>query len=614
MKIPHQDLLSFPPLTPAELQARGWREIDILLVTGDAFVDHPSFGTALLARWLMHHGFKVGILAQPLYPGAPHGPSLEQIKASWMQLGVPRLMVGISTGVVDSMLNNYTANKKVRHGDEYTTPDYRRPDHAGVVLAQVARTIFPQTLIVGGGVEISLRRTAHYDYWQIKVLPSIMHQAPYDLLLYGMGESSLLATAQFLQHLPADLSFSAKQQALNRWAVQQRGTVSKWPRQELKAMLADASLGLAGAFPYLHLPSFKEVKENKKTFLRFSKLLLKQAACPQKILIQDFQQEAIAITPPTLPLTSQQLDQIYELPFTRRQHWSYPSPLKSLETVKWSVCINRGCFGGCKFCALTLHQGKRVQSRSADSILREIKRLQKMPGFTGIISDVGGPTANMYQMQGRDQNLCTTCERSSCLFPNICPNLNTSHHALTVLLKSIRALPGIKKVLIASGVRYDLALQDEEFLCELITYHVGGHLKVAPEHCANEVLKLMGKPSFALFEEFRKVFAKISQAANKEQYLVPYFISAYPGCTPEMMGLLENWCKKEHWNLQQVQSFIPLPMTMAAAYYWCGMDDDGKAIYVPKSAGARFAQRAALQPQRYRASAKTKAQKRSRRP
>ena len=278
------DLLSFPPLTPQEVQARGWNAIDILLVTGDAFVDHPSFGTALLARWLMSKGYKVGILAQPLYPGALSNPTPEQIKSDWAKLGTPRLMVGISTGVVDSMLNNYTANKKIRHGDEYTTSDYRRPDYAGVVLAQCARQAFPQSLIIGGGVEISMRRVAHYDYWQHKILPSIMHQAPYDLLLYGMGEISILALAQFIANLNPSASLSEKQQALRHWALGQRGTVSKWDKAELKQALHNSPNSPNHSKPpaYLHLPSFKEVKEDKKTFLRFSKLLLQQGACPQK--------------------------------------------------------------------------------------------------------------------------------------------------------------------------------------------------------------------------------------------------------------------------------------------------------------------------------------------
>jgi uncharacterized radical SAM protein YgiQ len=537
-------------------------------------------------------------LAQPLYPQALGHPSPEEIAASWRRLGTPRLFVGISTGVVDSMLNNYTANKKIRRGDEYTTADYRRPDYAGVVFAQLARTYFPQTLLIGGGVEISLRRLAHYDFWQNKILPSIMLQAPYDLVLYGMGEQSILATADFVAHhlTTSSLSFAEKQTSLKTWAVQQRGTVTRWKKNAWPAAIAKAAL------PYQHLPAYREVRQDKKTFMRFSKMLLKAAVKADKILLQDGPEDAVIVTLPPLPLPPATLDRVYELPYTREQHWSYPQPLKSLETVKWSICANRGCFGGCNFCALTLHQGKKVQSRSADSIIREAEQLKRLPGFFGIISDVGGPTANMYQVQKFDEKLCANCERPSCLFPAICQNLNPSQQAFTKLLADLRQRPGIKKVLVASGVRYDLALaeNDQSFLRELITEHVGGHLKVAPEHCEEEVLKLMGKPSFTLFEEFRKVFSKLSQEAHKEQYLVPYFISSYPGCTPAKMTALERWCQKEHWNLQQVQNFIPLPMTMAAAMYWCEQDPQGHKIYVPKTAGARFAQRASLQPQRFK--------------
>jgi len=579
-----QELLcKFLPMSKEEMDARAWSELDILFVSGDAYVDHPSFGIPLLARFLENNGFRVGIVAQP------------QTAQDLLRLGTPRLFVGIGTGVVDSMVNNYTANKRKRSDDVYSEGGKGglRPDYAGVVFAKYAKEIFPNLPIIGGGVEIALRRLAHYDYWQNKVVPSILADSPFDLIAYGMAEKQSLLLARQLDNAKKNASTNNPnwwRPVLRKLQLQnERGFVFKMEREDVGRIEEK-----------IILPSFEEVRRDKKTFSRAMLYSLNQInPYNAKTLIQFHKEIAIVVTPPGLPISEKEMDEIYDLPFTKEQHWSYKEKIPGLETVKNSITINRGCFGGCSFCALTQHQGKFVQSRSEKSILEEIKRLTKSKHFTGIISDLGGPTANMYKLQGKDLEMCKKCYRPSCLHPDICENMDCNHSRQVDLLRQASSIEKVRRIFIASGVRYDLAMRDENYLRELISKHVGGHLKVAPEHTNEEVLNLMRKPSFSQFVAFMKIFEKISSEAEKEQYIVPYFISSFPGSTPEMMEKISSWLKQENWQLQQVQAFIPLPMTLASAMYWTQIDPySKKEIFVAKGQNSRNKQRDQLQAHR----------------
>lgn len=562
----HKDhkLKMFVPMTPEEIKARGWNGLDILFISGDAYIDHHSFGVPLLARYLMHEGYKIGIISQP--------KTVDDIK----KLGEPKLFIGIGTGVVDSMINNYTADKKPRRDDQYSEggKGSKRPDNAGIEYSKMARQAFPNSFIIGGGVEISLRRLSHYDYWQNKVLPSILITGSYDLVIYGMAEHSSLEVCKALE----------KNDKKNLYKI--RGVAYISSKQDSRSINNR-----------LILPSHEEVSGDKKKFLKTTLLYMEQSnPLNAKTLVQDYRNKSVVINPPALPLTESEMDEIYDLDFTKEQHYSYKEKIPALEMIQNSISINRGCFGGCTFCALTLHQGKIVQSRSKGSVIKEVQKLTNKNSFKGIISDLGGPTANMYKLSCKDIEKQKTCIRTSCLYPNICKNLNTDHSEQIELLEAVSKISGIRKVFIASGVRYDLALCDKRYLKKLISDHVSGQLKVAPEHNDEEVLALMGKPSFKTFLEFRELFYQISKSVNKEQYLVPYFISAFPGTTSSKMKALEAWLRKEHWKLQQVQNFIPLPMTLAAAMYWSKLDYKTKQhLYVPKTQEDRKNQKLNLQ-------------------
>ena len=558
------ELKKFVPITKQEMTARGWTELDVLFISGDAYIDHHSFGVPLLSRYLISKGYRVGIIAQP--------QNIDDLK----KLGTPKLFIGIGTGVVDSMLNNYTADKKPRRDDEYSPAGKGglRPDNAGVAYSKMARQAFPDSFIIGGGVEISLRRLSHYDYWQNKVLPSILITGEYDLIVYGMGEAATLKICEALKK--KDLSEIKKI----------RGVAYVTSKDEAKLIENR-----------LVLPSYEEVKEDKKKFLKATNLYLDEInPYNAKTIIQYYRDNAVVVTPPPVPLTEAEMDEIYDLKFTKEQHWIYKDPIPALEMIKFSLTTNRGCFGGCTFCSITLHQGKIVQSRSQSSIINEAKKLLSIPGFKGIITDLGGPTANMYMLYCKNNEAKEQCKRPSCLHPEICKNLKTEHKEQIELLKTISKILGIRKVFISSGVRYDLAMCDIEYLRELISEHVSGQLKVAPEHKDPKVLELMRKPSFETFLKFREIFNRISKSVNKEQYLVPYFIASFPGTTNDKMQDLETWLRKEHWKLQQVQNFIPLPMTLAAAMYWSEMDYKTKEhINVPKTQEARQKQKSNLQ-------------------
>jgi uncharacterized radical SAM protein YgiQ len=558
------DLKKFVPMTRQEMTARAWDELDILFISGDAYIDHHSFGIPLLARFLMHKGYRVGIIAQP--------KTVEDIK----KLGTAKLFIGIGTGVVDSMLNNYTADKKPRRDDEYSPGGKggKRPDNAGIAYSKMARLAFPKTLIIGGGVEIALRRLSHYDYWQNKVLPSILFTGEFDLIVYGMGEKTTLEICEALKRNKKD-------------EIKKIRGIAYVAEKEEARLIENR----------ITIPSHEEVKDDKKKFLKAVNLYSEEInPYNAKTIVQYYRNKAVVISPPPLPLTEAEMDQIYDLDFTKEQHWSYKEKIPALDMIRFSIISNRGCFGGCSFCSITLHQGKIVQSRSQNSIIKEIKKLLSMPEFKGIVTDIGGPTANMYMLCCTDKEAQKICKRTSCLYPSICNKLKTSHKEQVELLKTILKIQGIRKVFIASGVRYDLAICDKEYLKQLISEHVSGQLKVAPEHKDPKVLELMRKPSFEVFLKFREIFNSISKLASKEQYLVPYFISSFPGSTDAKMLDLENWLKKEHWKLQQIQNFIPLPMTLASAMYWTSLDYKTKeTIHVPKTQEERKKQKLNLQ-------------------
>lgn len=580
--------LQFLPTTRQEMEWRGWNELDVLLVSGDAYVDHPTFGIAALGRWLERLGFRVGIVAQPSWSST----------ADLLSMGRPRLFIGVSAGTVDSMINNYTANRKTRSDDMYAEGGQggRRPDYASIVYSKLARQAFPGTPVIVGGVEASLRRLAHYDYWQNRVRPSILMEIEADLMVFGMGERQATRLAQELDEVSkrlgavADLGNPEFQAVLSR-LKSERGFAYVASKDEARVLE-----------PRLTLPSFEEVRDDKRKFAKAA-YFIEYEASPYngKRLVQYHGNRAAVVNPPALPLTSKELDSVYELPFTKEQHPKYKERIPAADMIRFSVASTRGCFGGCSFCAITLHQGRIVQSRSQDSILKELGEMKNVPGFKGTVSDIGGPTANMYQLRCKSTEIQSKCRKLSCVHPRVCPHLHTDHTPQVELLEKARKTPGIKKIRISSGLRYDLALHDQKagkkYLKDLISNHVGGHLKVAPEHLDEEVLHLMKKPTMTSFDEFRELFEKYSQEAGKEQYLIPYFISGFPGTTHEQMESVYDYMKDKGWRLQQVQAFIPTPMTLATAMYWTGIDPmTKKELFVARDWNDRKIQQALLQP------------------
>lgn len=529
------------PLSRAELDALGWDTCDVILVTGDALVDHPSFGVAVIARVLLAAGFRVGIIAQPDWRSS----------SAFTILGRPNLFFGVTAGNLDSLVNRFTADRRPRSDDAYTPDDQPngRPDRATIVYAQRCREAFPDVPILLGGLEASLRRAAHYDYWSDSVRRSILIDAQADLLLYGNAERAVVAIAGRLADSEPIESITDVP-----------GTVFVRP--------AGASTNTDDAV--VTLPSFEEVSREPYAYAQAARLVHLEAwRTNGRTLVQRHGTREVWLRPPPEPLSTPELDWVYELPYQRAPHPRYAGRrLAAYETVRFSITILRGCFGGCAFCSLAAHEGPIIQSRSAESILREIALVRDcVPEFTGIISDLGGPTANMYRMGcGRKAGM-GQCHRLSCLYPDICRNLITSHVPLIDLYRCARALPGIKKVLIGSGVRYDLALTSPEYIRELVTHHVGGYLKIAPEHICPGPLAAMQKPGLSCYERFRDLFDRYSRTAGKKQYLIPYFIAAHPGTTDEDMLTLACWLKQNRYRLDQVQTFLPSPMTPAAAMY-----------------------------------------------
>ena len=580
----------FLPSSPEEVALRGWSEIDVLLVNGDAYVDHPTFGISLLGRWLERRGLRVAILSQPKW----------DTPADFKKFGRPRLFVGVSSGTVDSMINNYTANKKPRSDDQYFEGGIggRRPDYASSVYAELAKKAWPETPVIVGGVEASLRRLAHYDYWQNKVRPSVLASLQAELLVFGMGERTVDALVeQFTAAADAvggPLSLSQPEtEAALAYMRTQRGVAYRTTKEIARNIE-----------PRLTIPSFDEVVSDKKKFAKAA-YAIEYEASPYngKRLVQFHGSNAVVVNPPALPLSQAEMDSIYDLPFAKDQHPMYKARIPAADMIRFSVASTRSCYGGCSFCAITLHQGRVVQSRSEGSILKELGDMTKVAGFKGTVSDIGGPTANMYQTSCKSEKIQSMCRKLSCVHPKVCPQLQHDHTPQVDLLKKARAIPGIKKIHIASGLRYDLALSDKkaghEYMRELITHHVGGHLKVAPEHMDDDVLHLMKKPGLRNFDEFVSYFDRVSKEAGKEQYLVPYFISGFPGTTHEAMEKVHGYLREKGWNLQQVQSFIPTPMTLATAMYWTGIDPMSKRpLFVAKDRKDRKIQAALLQPKK----------------
>jgi uncharacterized radical SAM protein YgiQ len=550
-----RDLESFLPTTRDEMRARAWDELDVLIVTGDAYVDHPAFGPVLVARFLAGRGLRVGIVAQPRWE------SPEDIA----RMGRPRLFAGVSAGNLDSMLNKLTAQKKVRSEDQYS-PGGRtnmRPNRATLVYANLCRQAFPGLPVVIGGIEASLRRIAHYDYWSDSVRRSILLDSKADLLVFGMGE---LAAWEIARRLDAGEPLEG--------LTDVRGTAHvRKKRRAWESTAAAASRYVTDGKPVL-LPSYEDVARDKVAFAKMSRMLqFETNAHNARPLLQPHGDQAVYFNPPAVPLAESEMDALYDLPFVRRPHWGYgDEKIPAFETVKNSIVTMRGCFGGCTFCSITEHEGRIIQSRSADNVLREVRALSRMEEFRGTITDVGGPTANMYKMRCKDDETEHACRRLSCVHPGICENLVTDHAPLVDLLRRVRAEPGVERVYIASGVRYDLAARSPEFIRDLARHHTGGQLSVAPEHTNPEVLDKMKKPPIEHYERFAQAFCQASEQAGKEQYLVPYFISGHPGSTMKDTIELGLWLKSKNMRPRQVQDFIPTPMAIATTMYVTGID------------------------------------------
>ena len=553
----------FLPMSRAEMDELGWDACDIVLVTGDAYVDHPSFGMAIIGRLLEAQGFRVGIISQPDWHSA------EPFKV----LGRPLVMFGVTGGNMDSMVNRYTADRRIRSDDAYTAGGEggKRPDRCTVVYAQRCREAFKDVPIILGGIEASLRRIAHYDYWSEKVKRSILADAKADLLLYGNAERAVVEVA----HRLADGESPRELDDIRGVALFRRVPegYTELPADDIDS--ADEAAARKPGATVIRLPSWEQVEQDKEAYARASRVLHREANPGNaRALVQKHGDRDLWLNPPPIPLTSDEMDSVYDLPYARAPHPSYgDAKIPAWDMIKFSVTIMRGCFGGCTFCSITEHEGRIIQNRSEKSILQEIELIRdKTPGFTGVISDIGGPTANMYRMACKDPNVEKNCRLPSCVFPDICPNLNTSHDDLISLYRKVRETKGIKKVMVASGVRYDLAVQSPKYVEELVTHHVGGYLKIAPEHTERGPLDKMMKPGIGTYNRFKKMFEAAAQKAGKKYFLIPYFIAAHPGTTDEDMMNLALWLKKNRYRADQVQTFLPSPMATATAMYHTGLN------------------------------------------
>ena len=541
------DLLKYLPTTKKETDLRGWDEVDIVFFSGDAYIDHPSFGAAVLGRVLEAAGYRVAIVPQPDW----HGDYRD-----FKKFGKPRLYFAVSAGSMDSMVNHYTAAKRRRSDDAYT-PDGRagaRPDYCTITYCKILKQLYPDVPIVIGGIEASMRRLTHYDYWQDKLMPSILVDSGADMLVYGMGEQAMVEIAE-------------------------RGCVHDIPQTAY--LTSDKSEIPADA---IMLASHEEaLRDKRKHAENFRLMEIESNKIHQTTLVQPVGKRWVVVNPSYLPITTEQLDAIFDLPYQYTPHPKYKDKrIPAYDMIKWSVCMHRGCFGGCSFCTISAHQGKQIVSRSKASILKQIERLSQLPDFHGIISDLGGPSANMYQMHGKDMSLCEKCARPSCLQPNICKNLNRDFGPLLDIYRTVDKLPYIKHAFVGSGIRYDL--MSEEYARQLITRHVSGRLKVAPEHSSDNVLHIMRKPNWSNYLEFRKLFLRINEEAGLHQQLIPYFISSHPGCTKRDMAHLAEETKKMHYRPEQVQDFTPTPMTLSTTMFYTGINPyTREPIYVART-------------------------------
>ena len=614
------------PMSREEMDVLGWDCCDIILITGDAYIDHPSFGMALIGRLLEAQGFRVGIISQPDWSSA------EAFKA----LGKPNLFFGVTAGNMDSMVNRYTADRKIRRDDAYTAGAMagKRPDRSVLVYTQRAREAYKNVPVIIGGIEASLRRIAHYDYWSDKVRRSILPDSKADLLLYGNAERQVVEIAHRLAagesiSTITDLRGTAFMRdaipegwdVIDSTEVDAPGPVHKHPdpyamqatnvaEQSSESDIANQTVvpfarkrKLDRSTTVIRLPAFEQVKRDDVLYAHASRILhMESNPGNARALVQQHARRDVWINPPPIPLSTKEMDAIYELPYTRQPHPAYgDARIPAYEMIRFSISIMRGCFGGCTFCSITEHEGRIIQNRSEDSIIHEIETIRDtVPGFTGVISDLGGPTANMYRLACKSTEIESACRKLSCVYPDICKNLNTSHQPLIKLYQRARKLPGIKKVLIASGLRYDLAIKSPQYVKELVTHHVGGYLKIAPEHTQPNVLSKMMKPGIGTYDKFKQLFDKYSKEAGKEQYLIPYFIAAHPGTTDEDMLELALWLKENGFRADQVQAFLPSPMASATAMYHTGKNPlrkvtrSSEEITIPKGLKVRRLHKAFL--------------------
>ena len=621
----------FLPTTRAEMDALGWDSCDVIIVSGDAYVDHPSFGMAVIGRMLESQGFRVGIIAQPDWNS----------KDAFMALGKPNLFFGVTAGNMDSMINRYTAEKRMRHDDAYTPGNIggKRPDRAVVVYSQRCREAYKDVPLIIGGIEASLRRIAHYDYWQEKVRRSVLFDAKADILIYGNAERPLVEVAHRIAGGESvdtiqDIRGTAviRKEPLPGWrgsdstAIDKIGKIDPIPnpygaddvgcsKSEFKQAGIDLSaeaakpITIQPARPkpwektYVKLPAYEQVSVNKPLYAHASRILHQETnpGCA-RALFQRHGDRSIWVNPPAFPLETEEMDGVFGLPYQRIPHPSYgDEKIPAYEMIKTSVNIMRGCFGGCSFCSITEHEGRIIQSRSEQSIIDEIEQIRdRVPGFTGVISDLGGPTANMYKLRCKSKKAESTCRRLSCVYPDICKHMDTDHTPTIELYKKARDVKGVKKILIASGVRYDLAVEDPRYVKELVTHHVGGYLKIAPEHTEDGPLSKMMKPGMGAYDKFKELFDKYSKEAGKKQYLIPYFISAHPGTKDEDMVNMALWLKAHDFKLDQVQNFYPSPMANATTIYHTEMNslrnikNNTEQVPVPKGARQRRLHKAIL--------------------
>lgn len=570
------NLTDWLPTTKKEVELRGWDELDVIIFSGDAYVDHPSFGSAVIGRILEAEGLKVAIVPQPNWRD-----DLRDFK----KLGRPRLFFGISAGCMDSMVNRYTANKRRRSNDAYT-PDERpdmRPDNATITYSTILKKLYPDIPVAIGGIEASMRRLTHYDYWEDRLKKSILCDSHADLLIYGMGEKPVTELCRRLKSGEkfsdiTDIPQTAYIISEKRFDGQKEGDIMLFSHEEC-------------------------LKDKKKQAVNFRHIEEESNKMHASRILQRTDRDIVVVNPPYPPMTQEELDRSFDLPYTRMPHPKYKGKrIPAYDMIKFSVNIHRGCFGGCAFCTISAHQGKFIASRSKESVLREIKAITQMPDFKGYISDLGGPSANMYAMKGKDQNLCGKCKRPSCIHPGICKNLNADHRPLLDLFREAGQIKGIKKIFVGSGVRYDLLIHDykdarlnkaaEDYTRELITKHVSGRLKVAPEHTSQAVLDIMRKPPFGQFVQFKKIFEKINAEHNLNQQIIPYFISSHPGCREEDMAELAAITKHMHFHLEQVQDFTPTPMTVSTETYYTGLHPYTlEPVFTAKTQKEKLAQR-----------------------